>query len=165
MSLRSLSLSIIAGVMICFNVSAQSVTDVQLYDALTDKPVQLKDKLQPDKTTIIVFWATWNAPSKLEVRKLADLLTEKGNVIDLIAVSVDKPVTKGLVKTYATAQKWTFPAYRDDAGIWLSELMEDNFVGTPPLTIIVNKNGEIVHRHIGYEVGQEQKLYEKATSL
>lgn len=161
MRYKVLPIAILVFLLMAINVNAQKLMDAKLFDAITNEQVALKNDLTNGNSSIIVFWATWNAISKTEIRKLSKLMEENGSKANLIVISVDKPVTKGLVKTYAETQQWKFPAYRDDGGALLKEILEDDEIGTPPLTVIMDRNGNVIHMHRGFEIGDETIIFEK----
>ncbi|RYD75075.1 MAG: TlpA family protein disulfide reductase [Sphingobacteriales bacterium] len=127
------------------------------------KEVDLQKFAKSGKVTILSFWATWCAPCKKELENMNEVLEEwqeKYNV-QLVAVSIDDARNAMKVKPYVNGKKWEFTVLLDvnqDAKRAL------NFPNVP-YTVLIDKNGNIVYKHIGYTEGDEQVLEEKIAAL
>lgn len=105
------------------------------------------------KILIINFWATWCPPCLKEIPEFISLQNEfndKGLQFVGIAVE-DKEAIEQYLKTIAI----NYPILvGGDEAITLSRQL-GNIISTVPFSIIVNKQGQIIHRHPG-ELSRER---------
>lgn len=115
------------------------------------------------KITIISFWATWCKPCIKELRNLNDLLEdwEEDYNVELVAVSVDDSRNSARVKPFADGQGWDFDILLDPNG----ELQRDMNVTNPPVTFLIDQNGNVVYTHTGYLEGDELDLEDEIIKL
>ncbi len=100
-----------------------------------------------DKVLVINFWATWCPPCLKEIPEFIELqneLGEKGLQFIGIAIEERQPVDEFL--EFAGINYPVLIA--DDAGIDLSQRL-GNIVNTVPFTIVVDRQGNVVHRQFG----------------
>jgi thiol-disulfide isomerase/thioredoxin len=146
-----------------FAVKAQGLPNTQIKDVSSGKKVNFDKAIEPGKVTVISFWATWCVPCKKEIKnislKLADWKKEAD--FNYVTVSIDEARAEGLVRTYAISQGWNFP-YFIDAN---SDLKRSLNFQSVPFTLIIDKTGKIVFRHIGYEEGGEAEVFAKVKEL
>lgn len=117
---------------------------------------KLLDKVSESDLTVISFWATWCKPCRKELENISDIY-EDWQVdygVQLLAVSIDDARTKGQVKTYIESQGLPYTVIMDDTKLLFQKLNGTN----PPLTIVVNKKGEILKTKLGYLEGEEFDL-------
>lgn len=133
-------------------VFAGKLLDTQLPD-LSDQPQQLK-KWQ-GKILIINFWATWCPPCLSEIPEFIDiqaLYADKN--VQFVGIAVDE---KQAVLDYNALTKINYPVLiAGDAGIEISKAW-GNAISSVPFTVIVNPQGQIIHRQLG-ELSQKQLL-------
>jgi thiol-disulfide isomerase/thioredoxin len=98
------------------------------------------------KVVILDFWATWCAPCKAEIPGFIELQREYGDRgLAVVGVSVDDQGSQVVVKDFATRLGINYPVVLGDLG-----LMKD-FGGTAiPTTVVLDRSGNIVARHIGF---------------
>ncbi|NOY58514.1 MAG: TlpA family protein disulfide reductase [Calditrichaeota bacterium] len=111
---------------------------------------------------LINFWATWCLPCRSEMKALKKIYKKyKDDGLQVLSVSVDDPRTvskvKGTVKTY----RYPFTILLDTN----SEVFQLYQGTNPPLSVLINKNGEIVYTHTGYRKGDEINLQKKIVKL
>lgn len=107
------------------------------------------------KILIINFWATWCPPCLKEIPEfiaLQDQLGGKG--LQFIGIAIDE---KEPVETYIASVKLNYPILiGEDAGVALAHHL-GNKVNAVPYSIVVDRNGIIIHRQAG-EFLREQIL-------
>lgn len=115
------------------------------------------------KITIISFWATWCKPCIKELRNVNDVLDDwvEEYDVELVAVSVDDSRNTARVKPFADGQGWNFDILLDPNG----ELQRALNVTNPPVTFLIDQNGNIVYTHTGYLEGDELDLEDEIIKL
>ncbi len=115
------------------------------------------------KPIIINFWATWCSPCKRELNTIAevfdDWVDETG--VKLVAVSIDDQRTKSRVKPYVDGVGWDYDILLDPNGDFKRAMGVNN----PPMTFLVDGEGNIVWSHNNYSPGDEEELYEELLKL
>jgi peroxiredoxin len=112
---------------------------------------------------MVTFWATWCSPCKAELTRMAkvyDLLQPEG--FEYIAIATDDPSTVSQVRPYVTSYGYRFPVLLDTQS---TVLQRYNPRGDMPFYLLVNRRGEIVEQHQGFNVGDEILLEKKIRSL
>jgi thiol-disulfide isomerase/thioredoxin len=99
------------------------------------------------KILIINFWATWCPPCKKEIPEFTALQKQySAQGLQFIGVTIDD---KDSVVDYLSSTKINYPVLMaEDEGIALAHKLGD-ISGTVPFTIVVNAEGQIIHRHPG----------------
>jgi len=99
------------------------------------------------KILIINFWATWCPPCLKEIPEFINLQTELSTSnVQFIGIAIEdlEPVQQYLAKTPVN-----YPILiGGDAAISLSRQL-GNIVNAVPFTLIVNPQGQVIHRHPG----------------
>jgi cytochrome c biogenesis protein CcmG/thiol:disulfide interchange protein DsbE len=139
-----------------------TVPEVMLKD-LQGKAISSGDFSNDGKPYIINFWATWCIPCKRELNTIAEVYDDwvEDTGVKLIAISIDDSRTSRNVKRYVDASGWDYEVYLDENGDFKRALT----ITSPPLTLLVDGNGEIVYKHIGYNPGDEDELYKQLLSI
>jgi peroxiredoxin len=77
------------------------------------------------------------------------------------AVSIDNPKSQSRVKPFIRSSGYTFQVLLD------SDMEIRRLFGgtTIPLTLLINRDGEIVYQHLGYIPGDEDKLAQAIEAL
>ncbi len=127
-----------------FKVSNKSLAD------LDGKELTLRDIAQ-DKVCVIVFWAPWNLDSVIllqGIQRVSENLAAK----DLGDAVVVLPISDVGIDDVSTVLR-----ARDSYNLTLSmyidvkhELFDYFDVTAIPLTLVVNKKGEVIYRIVGY---------------
>ncbi len=114
------------------------------------------------KVLIIDFWATWCKPCKKLLKKLDKINKEYKDQVEVIAISTDDASAFAKVESYIKGKGFKFTVLLDPAGT-VSRMF--NPAGTIPFSMIVDKNGKIVHTHSGYMPGYEKQIIKKIKRL
>lgn len=129
-------------------------------DGNTINTAEIKNNGKP---IIINFWATWCTPCKRELNTIAevyeDWVDETG--VKLVAVSVDNQRSVSKVKPYVDGVGWEYDILLDPNGEFSRALGVNN----PPMTFLVDGEGNIVWSHNNYSPGDEDELYEELLKL
>lgn len=125
---------------------------------LRGNKVDVKALSTEGQPVVLAFWATWCGPCLLELNAINDKIQDWSSETNFkfYAVSVDDSKTVGRVQPKVNGSGWEFDILLDTN----NELKRQLNFSTPPYTVIV-KDGMIVYKHVGYQPGAEDELYEK----
>ncbi len=144
-------------------IHAQDLPSTQVKNVNTGKKLPFNQTVEKGRVTVISFWATWCVPCKKEIKnislKLADWKKEVD--FDFMTMSIDEARAEGLVRTYAISQGWSFPYYIDPN----SDLKRSLNFQSVPFTMIIDKEGKMAWKHIGYEEGGENEVFAKIKEI
>ena len=154
---RTLFITLLTGIM--FTSFGQKINkdlpSIKL-KTLDNKTIDLKEMVKPERTTVIIFWATWCSPCKKELENVDEMLDDwkKKYPVDLIAISIDDSRNSGKVKPYIDGKGYKFPVLLD-----INQDTKPVFnYPTVPFSAIIDKNKKIVYIHNGYVEGDEYNL-------
>ena len=127
-------------------------------------PEALSSQLKEGEPAIISFWSLTCKPCILELNALSENYPDwyEEWPFTVIAVSVDDARSSSKVKSFAEGKGWSDFTILLDPNQDLKRAMN---VATMPTVFIVDKEGKIVHRHMGYNPGGENELFEKIKKL
>jgi len=134
----------------------------QLDEEWAAKPVRLneidledvKGLLENRSETIrlINIWATWCGPCIIEFPELVSLQRMYGQRnFEVVSISVDRPSQKEKVKTFLEGKEAAFTNYLyqpEDRGE-MFDLLDPDWQGNIPYTLVVLPGGRVVFRHDG----------------
>lgn len=108
------------------------------------KPVKSSDFV--GKVVILDFWATWCGPCRMEIPGFIELqkrYADKGLVV--VGVSLDQDGAP-VVKSFMDKTGINYPVVLGD------ETIVNAFGGVEgiPTTFIIDHDGQIIHKHVGY---------------
>jgi thiol-disulfide isomerase/thioredoxin len=119
-------------------------------------------KSSSDTLLVVSFWATWCIPCINELDNINDLYEEKQLIkpFKFVGVSIDDSRTSQRVKPFVKGKGWNFDVLID----LNSDLKRALNITDVPQVIII-KNNQIVYRHTGYIVGEENNLFDEIQKL
>jgi peroxiredoxin len=107
------------------------------------------------KVVFLNFWATWCGPCKAEIPDLIEAYKQyKDKGMEIIGISLDRISPKSVLK-FAEKYKINYPIIMGTEKI-LNDYDPGPYI---PTTIIVDQEGKIRHRHIGYMSKKALKDY------
>ncbi len=107
---------------------------------------------------LLDFWATWCSPCKKALPKI-ELFhnTYADSGLQVVTISIDNPKSQSKIKPFVKGQKYSFDVLFDP-----NMDVRKLFGGTEiPLTVLIDSEGEIVFKHLGYKPGDEKKVEEE----
>jgi peroxiredoxin len=121
---------------------AMTAPDFVLPD-LSGKVVRMQDLR--GKVVLVNLWATWCPPCVEEMPTL-EALAKKMAGRDFVLVAISEDEQPKLVKPWIEGRGLTFPVLLDERGA----VGHDYGVTGYPETFIIDRQGKVVHHHIGY---------------
>ncbi len=98
------------------------------------------------KVVFLNFWATWCGPCKAEIPDFIEAYKQyKDKGMEIIGISVDRISPKSVLK-FTEKYKINYPVVMSTVKI-IKDYEPGPYV---PTTIIIDQEGKIRHRHIGY---------------
>tara|TARA_B100000579_G_C22831942_1_gene856516 strand:+ start:1965 stop:2567 length:603 start_codon:yes stop_codon:yes gene_type:complete len=141
-------------------VSLEKLPDAILKD-LDNKKVSMS-KLIESKPTLISFWFLACEPCKKEMKYLDEFnkkYSESG--FQVISINTDGSRALSSVEPFVDSKKYSFKVLSDPRSKYQRKLK-----GTScPYTVMVNHEGNIVSRYVGYNPGDEVKLEKEIIQL
>jgi peroxiredoxin len=123
--------------------------------ALDGKTVRLSD-YRGKNVVLIDFWSTTCDPCLVEMPHLVELYKQhkdKGFIV--LAVSMDSPESRAQVNSVVHDKEMIFPVLLDEESAVGARY---NPKGELPYTVVVARDGSIVHKRGGYTAGAEKTL-------
>ena len=161
---RSLTISLLCVLLVLPVVygeeSAKKAPGFSLKD-LNKREVVL-DSLLGKGPIVIDFWATWCKPCLVELDHIKDIyreLKEKG--LTVVAINEDDPRNVSKVKPLTASHRWEFHILLDP-NKRVKRLYQ---VVAYPTTFILDSEGNIRNKHIGYTQGSEIELKKEIEEL
>ncbi len=113
--------------------------------------------------TILCFFATWCKPCYSEFKNFSELLVdwEEQYDVELVGISTDDARNMAKVKSTVAGMGWDFDILLDPNG----DIQRAMNVVSPPMTMVVDRNGNVVYRHLGYLEGDEYEVEDKLKEL
>jgi len=132
-------------------------TGVRLYD-FDGAPVTMI--CPPDRMIVMNFWTTWCPPCRIEVGHLLELQDEfREQGFDIVGILLDSLLPKHL-KGLVEELNITYPVYVGD----MVTIVAKTGVASVPAIIIVDSNGDIVKKLIGYHTKEELRAFVQETA-
>jgi len=107
------------------------------------------------KVVFLNFWATWCPPCRQEIPGFVEAY-EKYKDDGLVILGVAVSDRENSVKSYVEKSKMTYPVAMGD-----SKIIKDYDPGNAiPSTIIIDRDGNIFHKHVGFmDQSQVEKIF------
>lgn len=123
--------------------------------------VTLGDELTGE-LIVLDFWTTWCKPCIRSIPKIIEV-SEKydESQVQFIGVNEDSPRNQNKVKPMVNSLKIPYKVLLDTEQAVLNELM----VTAYPTLMILNKKGELLYTHVGFNNGDEVELENKINEL
>ena len=140
------------------SLHAQKAPDftIETFDGKTIRSSELLKK----GPIFLDFWATWCQPC---IRALPHVngFVSKYPDLNVVVVSVDRPRDKDKANNFVKTRKYDF-LHAFDGSKDLQNLFN---ASTPPRSIIIAQDGEIIMNSTGYKPGDEEKYIEYLDKL
>ena len=111
------------------------------------------------KPFIIDFFATWCKPCNRELDAISEVYADwqEETGVKIFAVSIDQAHNINKVKPLVDNHGWEYDVLLDPNG----DLKRAFGIQNIPYVLLVDGQGNIVYRHMGYNEGEEAELIEK----
>jgi thiol-disulfide isomerase/thioredoxin len=121
---------------------------------LNNKRLDLSS-LYVDGPVAINAWNMSCEPCKKEMKYLNDFhIKYQDQGFKFISVNIDSPRSMSKVKSYIKSMKWEFPVLSDPR----AEFFRKTGGKVMPYLLLVNRDGSIFKRHVGFNPGEEVAL-------
>ena len=132
-------------------------------DDIDGRTHYISDYIGRNKAVVVSFWATWCAPCKDELPVLQEIYErEKGNGLQVLAISMDGPETLSRVRPVAKQLGLSFPVLLDTNSRAVAFY---NPKRQAPMLHIFDKNGRIVYSHSTFRRSQARALKKKILAV
>ena len=135
------------------NGNFEKLPDTILKD-LDKKKVNISSLIK-SRPTLISFWFLACEPCKKEMKYLDEFnIKYADSGFQVISINTDGSRALSSVKPFVNSKKYSFKVLSDPRSKYQRKLK-----GTScPFTVMVDHNGNIISRHVGYNPGDEKKL-------
>ena len=125
--------------------------------------INILNYAQNGKITVFSFWATWCKPCIKELNNVADHAEDWAETynVEVVANSIDVSRNIQKVKPLVNGLGWDYDILLDPNG----DLQRKMNVTNPPVTFLVDLEGNIVYTHTGYLEGDEYELEDEIKKL
>ena len=134
------------------SVHAAELPDFSLKDIDGNK-FQMREHIGRE-AIIISFWATWCVPCKQLLTRLEKIRREHPEIL-VLAISTDDSSTLAGVKPYISGKKFGFTVLLDLDNKVVRMFDPEKKI---PVTIVADKDGNIVYSRTGYLPGDEKEI-------
>ena len=136
------------------SLNAQKAPDftIETFDGKTIR----SSELLKNGPIFLDFWATWCQPC---IRALPHInsFVKKYPKLNVVVVSVDRPRDKDKAHNFVKTRRYEFIHAFDGSNKDLQSIFN---MTTPPRSIIIAQDGEIIMDSTGYKPGDEEKYIE-----
>lgn len=130
---------------------------------LGGQAVNIQDYVGKGKIVVMSFWATWCSPCKRELDAISDIYEDwqEEYDVELLAITIDDARSMAKVPSLVETKGWEFTVLADSK----RELQKALNFQSVPQTFLLDKDGNIVYTHTGYNPGDEMELEDKIIAL
>tara|TARA_A100001011_G_scaffold399373_1_gene507698 strand:- start:8443 stop:8976 length:534 start_codon:yes stop_codon:yes gene_type:complete len=156
---------------IAFSFSEELVDDISKKKKIYIPNLNFKDldnkkiifkEFYKQSPILVNFWTLSCEPCKKEMLHLSKINEEySDSVFKVISINMDTPRTIKKVKQFVNSQKYSFDVISDPR----MELFRKIGGSVMPLVVLINMDGSIEKRHVGYNPGDEIKLAKEVSDL
>ena len=140
--------------------SEEFIPDVNLKD-INKKKIKLIDVCK-DNYVLFNFWNMACEPCKKEMKFLNEFHKKYNEFgFKVVSINMDSPRSMSKVKKYVKSSKYAFEVLQDPR----MNLFKKMGGSIMPFVVIVDNQGKIVNKHIGYNLGDEISLEEEIKLL
>ena len=151
--MKKISLFIIVFIFSYLCASEGKIPSIKLKD-LNNKRFDLAS-FHLDGPVAINVWNMSCEPCKKEMKFLNNFHVKyETQDFKFISINIDSPRSMSKVKSYIKSMKWEFPVLSDPR----AEFFRKTGGKVMPYLLLVNKDGSIFKRHVGFNPGEEVKL-------
>lgn len=143
---------------------AQTKAPSTMIHTASGEAVAFNKAAAPGSVTLVSFWANWCIPCKKEIKTVHDKMAtwkSQGAKFNYMLVSVDDEKTVEGAKAYLSKQGYSTKAYYDVKQEMKKALGFQNV----PFTAIIDKKGNVVYTHSGFDADAESKILAKLKEL
>ncbi|SEI87538.1 Thiol-disulfide isomerase or thioredoxin [Dyadobacter sp. SG02] len=104
------------------------------------------------KHNLIVFWASWCGPCRMEIPQIKKLHKNQGEKLNVVSISVDKDQNawkKAMQKEQMPWKQFLLPL-----GETYAKLDKKYNLQTIPIWVLLDGNGKVIDQHVGYNTGE-----------
>jgi thiol-disulfide isomerase/thioredoxin len=139
----TLTLALAAGLFGCSSRARADAPPPWTLKDLSGKTVSLSDF--KGKVVVLDIWATWCPPCRAEIPHFIELQNEfKDKGVTVVGLSVDSTGPEAVAK-FVQENKMNYPIVMADEATATAYGADQGI----PLTIVIDKNGQVVGRHLG----------------
>ena len=155
---RKLLFSLFALLLLCSLPSNAQLPSVTI-KTMDGKAVNVDTLSNGGKPFIIDFFATWCKPCNRELDAISEVYADwqEETGVKIFAVSIDQAQNIHKVKPLVDNHGWEYDVLLDPN----SDLRRAFGIQNIPYVLLVDGQGTIVYRHMGYTDGEETELIEK----
>ena len=138
----------------------QKIPDITLKD-INKKKVKLID-LTKDNYIVFNFWNMACEPCKKEMKFLNEFHKKYNQYnFKIISINMDTPRSMSKVKKYVKSSKYEFDVLTDPR----QDLFKKMGGAIMPFVVVSDNQGNIVNKHVGYNLGDEVSLEKEIIEL
>jgi thiol-disulfide isomerase/thioredoxin len=115
-----------------------------------DKSVR-KVLVDSSKYNLIVFWASWCGPCRMEIPQIKKLYESKGEDLNVVSISVDKD--QNAWKRAMQKEQMPWKQFLLPVGETYAMLDKKYNLQSIPIWVLLDGHGKVIDRHVGYDTG------------